>query len=234
MIRENDIQDLKLALPTGRLQKRILELLFASGIKINLDPRNYRPICGLEGVSVKCLKPQSIPASISLGSRDIGFCGADWAFESGGDLVELLNTGFDPVKIVVAAPKSLLINGRLPDRPLIIASEYQRWPESYVRTRSLNAILLATRGTTEVLPPEDADMIIDNTATGTTLAANNLEIIEVLFESTTRLYANRLALEQKEKRQKIDLILNAVKIGLDRVIPIIPAKKAALSAEIYA
>ena len=234
MIQENTNQDLKFALPTGRLQGRLIELLLASGIKINLDSRNYRPLCGLAGISVKCLKPQSIPASISLGSRDLGFCGADWAFECGGDLVELLNTEFNPVKIVVAAPKSLLINGKLPDRPLVIASEYQRWPESYVRSKGLNAILLATRGTTEVLPPEDADLIIDNTATGTTLAANNLEIIEVLFESTTRLYANRLALEQREKRQKINFIVNALRSGLERLIPDISAKKSSIRAENYA
>jgi ATP phosphoribosyltransferase len=214
MIRRLDNDELQFALPTGRLQRRVLDLLNAAGIDIDITPRNYRPRIGVPKVAVKCLKPQSIPASISIGSRDLGFCGADWAYESGGALVELLDTGFDPVNIVVAAPKSLLVNGKLPDRPLIIASEYQRWPQTFVNDRGLNAVLLATRGTTEVLPPEDADLIVDNTATGATLIANDLEILEVLFRSSTRLYANPVSLANKVKRAKIESFVQKLRKGL--------------------
>jgi len=40
---------------------------------------------------------------------------------------------------------------------------------------------LQSFGATEALPPEDADMIVDNTATGTTLRANRLVEVEVLM-----------------------------------------------------
>src|SRR6266545_2676213 len=43
-------------------------------------------------------------------------------------------------------------------------------------------------GATEVFPPEDADVIVDNTATGATLEANGLRVIDVLMQSSTRLY----------------------------------------------
>ena len=45
-------------------------------------------------------------------------------------------------------------------------------------------------GATEVFPPEDADCIVDNTATGATLRANGLAVVDELMSSSTRLYAN--------------------------------------------
>lgn len=48
-------------------------------------------------------------------------------------------------------------------------------------------------GATEVFPPEDADLIIDNTATGSTLSANSLVVIDELMRSSTRLYASQSA-----------------------------------------
>ena len=41
-------------------------------------------------------------------------------------------------------------------------------------------------GATEVFPPDDADCIVDNTASGSTLRANNLQIVDELMQSSTR------------------------------------------------
>ena len=42
---------------------------------------------------------------LAAGTRDIGFAGADWVEELGIEgLVEVLDTGMDPVRIVAAAP----------------------------------------------------------------------------------------------------------------------------------
>ena len=49
-------------------------------------------------------------------SRDVGFAGADWVVEKGVELVELLDTGLDPVRIVAAAAPDFLDGGR-PGRP---------------------------------------------------------------------------------------------------------------------
>jgi len=55
-----------------------------------------------------------------------------------------------------------------------------------------------------VFPPEDADVIVDNTATGATLEANGLVVVDELMRSSTRLYANPLALEDRARRRRID------------------------------
>jgi ATP phosphoribosyltransferase len=46
-----------------------------------------------------------------------------------------------------------------------------------------------TWGATEAFLPEDADVLIENTETGSTIARHNLKIIETLFESTACLIA---------------------------------------------
>jgi ATP phosphoribosyltransferase len=58
-------------------------------------------------------------------------------------------------------------------------------------------------GATEAKPPEEVDCIIDNTQTGTTLRANNLKIVEILDTSTAFLIANKYALKDEWKREKI-------------------------------
>jgi ATP phosphoribosyltransferase len=58
-------------------------------------------------------------------------------------------------------------------------------------------------GATEAKPPENAEAIIEVTETGTTLEQNNLKIIETLGESTAVLIANKSALNNPGKREKI-------------------------------
>jgi ATP phosphoribosyltransferase len=58
-------------------------------------------------------------------------------------------------------------------------------------------------GATEAKPPEDVDAIFDITETGTTLAQNNLKIIDTIAESTAMLVANKKSLKDQAKREKI-------------------------------
>ena len=101
--------------------------------------------------------------------------------------MQLFDTELDPVSIVAAAPAAILNGGQLPDRPLIVASEYARLTQVWMREKGIEGRFLRSWGATEVLPPEDADCIVDNTATGTTLRANGLRIVDTLMTSSTRL-----------------------------------------------
>ena len=139
--------------------------------------------------------------------------GADWVAEIDGRLVELVDTDLDPVRIVAAAPAEILIDGKLPDRPLVVASEYERPTRKWISDQGLDAEFVRSYGATEVFPPEDADLIVDNTSTGSTLRANKLAVVDELLRSTTGLYANPAALEDRRKRERIDelvLVLGAV------------------------
>ena len=199
----------------------IVNLLGEAGIDLKQTVRSYRPHVSLPSCEVKILKPQSIVEMLHAGSRDVGFAGADWVAELDGDLVELVDTGMDPVRVVAAAPASLAPGGRLPSGALVVASEYERLTRRWIAEKHLDATFVRSYGATEVFPPEDADLIVDNTATGSTLEANNLVIVDELMTSSTRLYANPDALKQSERRQAIDglvLLVNSVLEARRRVM----------------
>ena len=209
MAPKNDPDRLRLALPKGRMQDGVLQLLDDAAIELRAGRRSYRPTISLPDVEVKILKPQSIVEMLHVGARDIGFAGADWVAEKDADLVELLDTGLDPVRLVAAAPIALLQGGELPtDAPLVVASEYEQLTRRWIAERDLQAEFLRSFGATEVFPPEDADCIVDNTATGSTLRSNNLEIVDELMRSSTRLYANPRVLDEPALRARIeDLVM---------------------------
>lgn len=206
---------IRFAIPKGRMHAAVVRLLWDAGVRVDATSRDYRPSIGLEGFEAKILKPRAIVEMLEIGARDVGFSGADWVAEERAGLVELLDTGLDPVRLVAAAPESVLEGGQLPDRRVVIASEYVAIAERWGRERGLEASVLASHGATEVLPPEDADCIIDNTATGATLGANGLCIVDELMTSSTRLYASRAAMADERKRGEIERFAMLVRSVLE-------------------
>lgn len=241
---------LRLGLPKGHMQTGVQTLLADAGITVTPTARGYRPVVSLEDTEAKIQKPQNIVEMLALGSRDLGFAGADWVEEIGSDVVELLDTGLDKVKVVAAAPEVLLSDGRLPNRRLTVASEYERLTCSWIEKQNLNAGFVRSFGATEVFPPEDADVIVDNTATGNTLRANGLLIIDTLFFSSTRLYASPQAMCMERKRIRIEALVmvlnsvlearrrvmievNAPSENLDAVVALLPCMREATVSPLF-
>jgi ATP phosphoribosyltransferase len=212
---------IRLALPKGHLEKGVFQLLADAGIEVKATSRSYRPTITLPGFDTKILRPQNMVEMLHLGSRDLGFAGADWVAEVEADLVELLDLELDPVRIVAAAPTEILENGKLPKRPITVVSEYKRLTERWMKERGYEGRVIFSYGATEVFPPEDADVIVDNTATGATLRANGLDIIDTVMRSTTRFYARPAAVKDPEKKEKIDhfvMLLQSVLEARKRVM----------------
>jgi ATP phosphoribosyltransferase len=227
---------LRLGLPKGRMQTKVIALMADAGLPVSVDDREYRPRVGNGGYETKLLKPQNIVEMLANGSRDLGFAGADWVRELDGDLVELLDTGMDPVRVVVAAPEALIASlgdsprytaawgkalasacGRTP----LVASEYENIARSWIGANVAGAHLIRSYGATEVFPPEDADLIVDNCATGSTLKANGLVIVDTIMTSSTRLYASKAAMADERKRvmaEALVLILTSVLEARKRVM----------------
>ncbi len=227
------IQPVHLALPKGRIQEGVLGLLREAGVRVTSSVRGYRPTLSLPGFETKLLKPQNIVEMLAAGSRDVGFAGADWVAEKGAELVPLLETSLDPVRLVAAAPRELLEDGVLPRRPLVVASEYERLTRAWMNQREIEGRFVRTYGATEVFPPEDADVIVDNTATGATLVANGLVQVEEVMTSSTWLYANPKSLEDSAKRGRIDdlvLVLRSVLEARERAMVDLNVTAEALEA----
>jgi ATP phosphoribosyltransferase len=225
------------------MNRNLLEVLDEAGYGVASRDRDYRPRCRHPEVEIKFLKPINIPTLLELGRHDLGFCGLDWVKEQKARVDILLELGLDPVRLVVAAPRGQSLSKLRRRKQLVLATEYVRLAGGYLKKKNIRAYLLRTAGTTEVYPPDDADLIVDNTATGSTLRANGLEILDTLMTSSTCLIANRDSLKDPWlrrraedlgmlltsvllARRKVMLEMNVADAHLDKVLKILPAMKA--------
>jgi len=235
-------QPITLALPKGRMFGSLVTLLAQSGLVIKDYERSYRPKTPDARLELKILKPQNIPALVDLGRHDLGFTGHDWIVETGSAVVDLDDLELEPVDIVAAAAESWQPPAKGAP-PLVVASEYENIARRFLEGKGWPHRLVRSYGATEVFPPEDADLIVDNSATGQTLKENGLRIVEKIMSSTTRFIASRRSLDRPEVREftedlvllmrgvraaasRVMLEMNVANGNLDEVIRLLPAMKS--------
>jgi ATP phosphoribosyltransferase len=211
---------LRILIPKGRIYANIDRLFSELGLPIRLADRTYRPELGVDWLDAKIMKPQNVGELLELGSHDAGFTGIDWIEESGADVVEILDLGFDAISIVAAIPDTI-DQAMLKKKKIVVATEYVHLAEKYLVSQAYDFKIVRTYGATEVFPPDDADMIIDNTATGQTLHENGLKIVATILKSSTRFVASKTAMQDREKREHIEelsMLFRAVLEARERVM----------------
>lgn len=199
---------LRVLLAKGRIYESVYDLLNDVGISIHLPDRTYFPTTNQDDLFFQVVKPQITSALLASNKADVGFSGKDWVYENGVEdkIEEIMDLGFDPVRIVAAIPNTVDYDSLL-KRPVTIATEYQNLSRKWVQEKNVNGVIFRTWGTSEgfVQDNEDsiAQILIDNTSTGSSLKANNLKIVDTLMTSSTRMYASKEALKDPAKKQKI-------------------------------
>src|SRR5574344_2605023 len=214
------MEKLKILLPKGRIYDNVVALFAGAGITITLPERAYRPTVNQDDLEAKVMKPQNIGKLLELGAHDVGFTGRDWIMETKADVEEIMDLGFDKVRIVAAVPNAI-DDHTLAHKRVLVATEYEQIARDWLESRKMNYIIVRTYGATEVFPPDDADMIVDNTATGRTLQENGLRIVDTIMSSSTRMFASKEAMADPEKKQKImelKMLFEAVLVARNRVM----------------
>jgi ATP phosphoribosyltransferase len=194
----------RIALPDGHQQKFTVELLNRAGITVDDYPSptgNRRPFVKLDGVVAKVIRPQDMSLQVANGNFDLAITGHDWltdhlAVFPSSPVIEIADLKSGWVRVVAVVSRAVPANtvyelrrvyaGK--DLPVRLASEYTNIADRYARENHLGMYrVIPTWGATEAFLPEDADLLIENTETGSTIARHNLKIIDTLFESTARL-----------------------------------------------
>lgn len=229
---------LKILLAKGRIYESVYELLSDVGISIHLPDRQYFPTTNQKDLAFQVVKPQITSLLLANNKADVGFSGKDWVYENGVEdkVVEIMDLGFDPVRIVAAIPEDRDYE-KLLKGPVTIATEYQALSKKYVEDKKINGTIFRTWGTSEgfVQGTEDsiAQILIDNTSTGSSLKANRLKIVDTLMESSTRMYASKEAMNDPAKKQKImelKMLFEAVLAARSRVMLEMNVSKANFDA----
>jgi ATP phosphoribosyltransferase len=226
---EKDV--VKLALPDGHQQQQTAELLQKAGIEIEDYPSengNRRPKIGIKGVNVKVIRPQDMPLQVANGNFDLAITGRDWLTDHlaqfpSSPACEVLDLKLRKVRLVAVVHQDLPVADTDGLRQYIadrgeafrLASEYVNIADKYARDNHLGYYrVIPTWGATEAFLPEDADLLIENTETGRTIARHNLKIIDTLFESTACLIGNNAAVSDPVKNGRISTLVKKLKTAI--------------------
>ena len=223
-----------LALPDGHQQAPTLSLLNKAGIRIDDYPSatgNRRPTANLAGIIIKVIRPQDMPLQVANGNFDLAITGRDWLIDHlyqfpSSPVTELQDLGFGRVKIVAVVSRELSVEDSNGLRqlsaervaPIRVASEYVNIADKYARDNHLGHYrVVPTWGASEAFLPEDADLLIENTQTGQTIARHNLKIIDTLFESTACLIGNSNSVIAPGKAKRVKSITETLRAAVEGV-----------------
>ena len=147
------MEKLKILLAKGRIYESVYELLNDVGISIHLPERTYFPTTNQKDLAFQVVKPQITSALLAQNKADVGFSGKDWVYENGveNSVVEIMDLGFDPVRIVAAIPETVDYD-ELIKKPLTIATEYQSLSRKWAEAKKIDGSIFRTWGTKNTSP----------------------------------------------------------------------------------
>jgi ATP phosphoribosyltransferase len=238
---------LRIGIPKGSLQDATIDLFKNAGYKISTSSRSYFPTIDDPEIECMLIRAQEMARYVESGILDIGITGHDWVVENGADVIELTElqyakVTFNKVRWVLAAKQGGDIKSVKDLEGKTIATEVVNLSKKYLAENGVSAKVEYSYGATEVKVPHLADAIIEITETGSSLRANNLEIIDTVLETTTVLIANQDTVADEWKKNKVDrmimllqsalesrnrvgVMLNIKREKLDEVIQLLPPAK---------
>jgi len=240
-------QILKLGIPAGSLQKATIELFGKAGLHILESRRSYLPSIDDDQIRLTMLRAQEMSRYVEDGVIDAGITGYDWIKENDSDVVEICELAYSkatskPARWVLAVPNESKVSNAEDLAGGIIATELVNVTARYFADRNTKVKIEFSWGATEV-KARLVDGIVELTETGTSLAANNLRIVDTIITSTTRFIANKQAWKndfKREKMENISILLTAAiearsKVGLklnvrkddvESILKILPSEKS--------
>jgi ATP phosphoribosyltransferase len=193
------------ALPKGRLQEVLLDLIGRAGIGVDLSGASRRLTFPDHNgrFAFVSLKPADVPVYVESGAADVGVVGSDVLREFEPDVYEPLDLRIGICRLVVAAPAN---------RPLSegghwrIATKYPRTAARFFAERNSHVHIVKLEGSVEIAPQLGlADAIVDLVETGRTLKENGLTVTEEVGRVSAKLIVNRTAM--KTKRDAVQRLL---------------------------
>jgi ATP phosphoribosyltransferase len=207
---------LRLGIPKGSLQETTQSLFNRAGYDLRISGRSYYP--DIDDPEMECIliRPQEMARYVEQGILDCAITGLDWILETGADVAELADLrapwpNYGVVRWVMASKEGSPFETVKDLAGKRIATEAVGMTRRFLASHGVEASIEFSWGATEVKPPILADAIVDVSETGSSLRANQLRIMHVVLESTPRFIANRAALQDAWKQDKIDRILMMLK-----------------------
>jgi ATP phosphoribosyltransferase len=190
---------LTIAVPKGALFPDAAAHLRAAGIDVPDDVGRKLTVTTSDGTTLLFLRPTDVPAYVEFGSADCGIVGKDVLWETDRQVSELADLGFGYCRLVVAGRRVDRYHEGAPLPTFLrVATKFTRSAEAFFADRDLPVELIPLHGSVELAPLVGlADLIDDLVATGSTLRAHDLVVVEEIAESTARFVANPVRFRAK-------------------------------------
>jgi ATP phosphoribosyltransferase len=224
-----------LAVPSkGRLQQNAEAFFARAGLQL-VKPRGARDyrgaIAGVDGVEIAYLSAAEITQQLGQGMVHLGITGEDLVREmiprSAQRIVMVTGLGFGFANVVVAVPQAWIDVRNMADlddvatafrlkheRKMRLATKYANLTRGFFAEHGVvDYRIVESTGATEGAPAAGtAEMIVDITTTGATLAANGLKVVDdgIILRSQANLVAARAAAWGAAQRETARLILDRI------------------------
>jgi ATP phosphoribosyltransferase len=198
---------------SGRLSEKSLDVLKRCGVSFAQSKDKLFWYGRDFPVDVLLVRDDDIPRMLLDGVCELGIVGENIAREvmlernSEDGLICLRKLGFGHCRLSVAVPETMDITaiGALDGKR--IATSYPELTRYLLQLRGVNPGIVELSGSVEIAPGlGTADAISDLVSTGSTLRANHLRELDVLFESQAALYG-RVNDISDAKRDLLDRLL---------------------------
>ena len=211
---------IRFGLPKGSLEKPTIEKMAKAGFHVRSSARSLVPHVDDPEIEARLIRAQEISRYVELGYLDCGITGLDWVMENGSNVHEVTELLFSratrrPARWVLCVPEESPVKSVKGLNGKRIATEVVNLTKKYLRKNGVKANVEFSWGATEVKARELVDAIVEVTETGSSLAANNLRIVDELLSSTPRLIANRDTWKNDWKRKKIETVAMLLRGALD-------------------
>jgi len=218
----------------GRLQENAEAFFLRAGLPL-IKPRGARDyrgaVTGLDDVEVAYLSASEITTQLAAGAVHLGVTGEDLVREMIPDadkrVVLIAGLGFGFANVVVAVPQAWIDVRTMADvddvatafrhhhdRRMRVATKYINLTRDFFSSHGvIDYRVVESSGATEGAPAAGtAEMIVDITTSGATLAANGLKVVEdgTILRSQANLVAARNAVWGKTERDLARVILDRV------------------------
>jgi ATP phosphoribosyltransferase len=202
---------LKIAVPNkGRLSEATLDLFRKAGMKVESSQERKLYATALDKtVQILFVRANDIPGFVQDGVAHLGVTGKDILEEEGKAVRELMDLHYGHCRLVVAVPEASGIQDAkdVPEGSRV-ATSFPNLAARFFADHGRNVKVVQVSGATEITPHIGvADLIVDLTSSGSTLAMNNLREIATIVPSTARLVANGKAMDDPKLKPRIESIL---------------------------
>lgn len=171
---------LRIGVPSkGRLAELAAQLLADAGLSFRRTDRSLFARCKDMPIEVTFLRTDDIPVLVAEGAIGLGITGADLVAESGAEVVHRIDLGVGSCRLALCVPDDSAIDDPRQLAGRRVATSFPRITKEWLAERGVEAHLVALSGSVEVMTALGvADAIVDLVETGSTLAANRLQVLD--------------------------------------------------------